>query len=262
MALCYDPGHELMAVTGVTVKPGGGAKHACMPDKLWHLRRLNLFDEMSDQEVEEISSEFRMWTCASGENCLGHAGDRVYLLKVGRVRLYQVTADGHELTTAVVFPGQMFGIGSLLGHSGAEQAEAMEESLICETGAQDFMAVLARHPLVMAKVVLAMARQIFQLEEALESIAYKPVPARLAELLLALLDEGEEAMGGVALPPYTQEELGKRIGATREAVARSLGEWRELGVISTGRGVVVHDQGALRRLAAGGLPRASLAAPG
>ena len=56
------------------------------------------------------------------------------------------------------------------------------------------------------------------------------------------------------LPAYPQEELGKMIGATREAVARSLGEWRELGLVTTGRRVVVRDVDALRRVAAGAVP--------
>jgi CRP-like cAMP-binding protein len=85
-----------------------------MADKLWYLRRLNLFDEMSDQEVEQISHEFHMWRCNARSSCLDEATDRVYLLKAGRIRLYQLTADGRELTTAIVLPGQMFGIGSLL----------------------------------------------------------------------------------------------------------------------------------------------------
>ena len=220
-----------------------------MPDKLWYLRRLNLFDEMSDQEVEEISREFRMWTCDPKQDCLSQASDRVYLLKAGRVRLYQLTADGHELTTAIVLPGQMFGMGSLMGQGRATNAEAVEQSLICEASAQDFMAILAQHPLLMAKVVMAMARQIFHLEETLESIAYKSVPTRLAELLVSLAEAGERTDEGIALPPYPQEELGKMIGATREAVARSLGEWRELGIIATGRRTVVRDLAALRRLA-------------
>jgi CRP/FNR family cyclic AMP-dependent transcriptional regulator len=221
-----------------------------MADKLWYLRRLNLFDEMSDQEVEQISHEFRMWTCDPRQDCLSQATDRVYLLKAGRIRLYQLTADGHELTTAIVLPGQMFGMGSLMGQGRATHAEAVEQSLICEASAQDFMAILAQHPLLMAKVVMAMARQIFHLEETLESIAYKPVPTRLAELVVSLAEEGEETAEGIALPPYPQEELGKMIGATREAVARSLGEWRELGLIATGRRTVVRDLAALRRLAA------------
>ena len=38
--------------------------------------------------------------------------------------------------------------------------------------------------------------------------------------------------------------------ATREAVARSLAEWRDMGIIATGRRTVVLDPAALPRLAA------------
>lgn len=222
-----------------------------MPDKFWYLRRLNLFDEMSDDEVEQISQEFHMWRCDARSSCLDQATDSVYLLKAGRIRLYQLTPDGHELTTAIVLPGQMFGIGSLLGNGHATHAEALEESVICEAAAQEFMAMLAKHPLLMAKVVMTMAKQIFTLEETLESIAYKSVPTRLAELLVSLIGEGEQRTEGIALPPYPQEELGKMIGATREAVARSLAEWREMGLVATGRRIVVLDVDGLRRVAAG-----------
>lgn len=233
-----------------------------MPDKFWYLRRLNLFEEMSDEEVEHISHEFHMWRCDARSACLGQATDRVYLLKAGRIRLYQLTVDGHELTTAIVLPGQMFGIGSLLGNGRASHAEALEESVICEASAPDFLAMLARHPILMAKVVMTMARQIFTLEETLESIAYKSVPIRLAELLLSLTEEGETRPEGIVLPPYPQEELGKMIGATREAVARSLGEWREMGLISTGRRTVVLDIAGLRRLTSGPAVRRHSVHPG
>jgi CRP/FNR family transcriptional regulator len=222
-----------------------------MPDKLWFLRRLNLFDGMTAEEVEAISHEFRMWRCDARQSMLDSATEHVYLLKEGRVRLYQVTADGHELTTAVVLPGQMFGVGALLGSGKATNAEALEESWICEAGAQDFLNMLARHPMLMAKVLMGMARHIFHLEEALESMAYKPVSARLATLLVSLLDQGARTPDGVVLPPYPQEEMGKMIGATRESVARALSEWREAGIIATGRRTVVREVDVLRRLATG-----------
>jgi hypothetical protein len=50
--------------------------------------------------------------------------------------------------------------------------------------------------------------------------------------------------------------MGKMIGATRESVARALAEWREPGIITTGRRTVVRDVEALRRLAAGDEVRA------
>lgn len=256
MTAITDP----LAVTSITAAARGGGYASAMPDKFWYLRRLNLFDEMSDEEVENLSHEFHMWTCDPKSSCLDQATDRVYLLKAGRIRLYQLTPDGHELTTAIVMPGEMFGIGSLLGSGRATHAEAMEESVICEAGAQEFLSMLAGHRLLMAKVIMAMAKQIFALEETLESIAYKPVPTRLAELVISLLHEGEETPQGIALPAYPQEELGKMIGATREAVARSLADWRGLGLVTTGRRIVVSDLDGVRRLAAGGEVRRTTAA--
>lgn len=248
-------------VTSITALLPATAYDWGVPDKFWYLRRLNLFDEMSDEEVEKLSHEFHMWTCDAKSSCLDQATDRVYLLKAGRVRLYQLTADGHELTTAIVMPGEMFGIGSLLGNGRATHAEALEESIICEAAAHEFLSMLAGHRLLMAKVIMAMARQIFTLEETLESIAYKSVSTRLAELVISLLPEGDKTSAGIALPAYPQEELGKMIGATREAVARSLAEWRDLRLVTTGRRVVVTDVDGIRRVAAGLGVRRAAASP-
>ncbi len=246
-----DPIHELMFVIPLMAHHPRGRYAQRVPEKVWYLRRLNLFDEMSDEDVLAISRELQMRTFASGQNCLRDGGERVYLLKSGRVRLYQLTPDGHELTTAVVVPGQLFGIGSLVGQAGSTQAEVLEESLICETGAQEFMMILAHHPVLMARVVMVMARQIFQLEEALESLAYKPVPVRLAELLLSLIPDSESDSGTIELPAYSQETLGQRIGATREAVARTLHDWREMGLVGRGRPLTIADVRALRRVSEG-----------
>ncbi len=176
-------------------------------------------------------------------------GDRVYLLKQGRVRLYHVTPGGQEVTTAVVTPGQLFGLGAFIGADGmATQAEVLEESYLCEAGAQDFLAMLARHPLLMARVLMVMARQIFRLEQTIESLASQSVPQRLAGFLLEAMAEGEMSEDGVLLPMQSQEELAKLVGTTRETVSRRLSLWRTGRLIKMrGRRIVVLDPERLRR---------------
>jgi CRP-like cAMP-binding protein len=177
------------------------------------------------------------------------SGDRVYLLKEGRVRLYHLTADGQDVTTAVIAPGQLFGVGAFFGGDGtATHAEALDESYICEAGAQDFLAMLARHPLLMARVVMVMAKQIFRLEQTIESMASQQVSQRLAGLLLEEMAEGQKGDGGVLLPSHSQEELAKLIGSTRESVSRALSTWRTGKVITMrGRRIVVLRPDRLRR---------------
>jgi CRP/FNR family transcriptional regulator len=217
-----------------------------MADKIALLRRLNLFDEMSEDEVAEVSRQLRMQEVVPGQS-IGGQSDRIYLLKTGRVRLYRVTADGEDVTTATLTPGQLFGLAALeAGSARASLAEALERSVICDAGAPDFVRLLGRHPLLMAKVVLAMARQMFRLEETVESLVVDSVGQRLARLLLGWLGDAEEVAGGQLLPAHTQEEMAKLVTATRETVARTVSGWRAEGILrSEGRRLLVVNPRAL-----------------
>jgi CRP/FNR family transcriptional regulator, cyclic AMP receptor protein len=222
-----------------------------VPDKLWYLRRLNLFDGMREEEVEAVSRKLRMRTCQPGAPFPTRERDRVYLLKSGRMRLYQLTADGHEITTAVLDPGQLFGLSSLMGGNGwATHGEPLVEAVVCEVSAHDFVGMLARHPLLMTKVVMVMARQMFRLEQTIESLASRRISSRLAGYLLSQLDEGQRLDGGVLLAPMTHDELASIIDSSRESVSRTLGRWRQQGIVRTkGRRIVVLAPDRLRRKA-------------
>lgn len=225
-----------------------------MPDKLWYLRRLNLFEGMSVEEVERVSHDLRMRSCSARSSVLDGSGERVYVVKQGRVRLYHLTEHGQEVTTAVLVAGQLFGLGALFGKGGeATFAEALEDTVVCDAAAQDFINMMAHHPILMAKVMMAMARQMIRLESTIESIVSRPVAGRLADLLVTLAEQGERNPGGaILLPAYSHEELGKMIGATRESVSRTLGDWRRAGIIGTQRRrILIQKPAALRAQSAG-----------
>lgn len=220
-----------------------------MPDKLWYLRRLNLFEGMSLEEVERISHDLRMRSCSAKSSVLDGSSERVYVVKQGRVRLYHVTENGQEVPTAILVPGQLFGLGALFGKGGdATFAEALESTVICDAAAQDFINMMARHPILMAKVMMAMARQMLRLESTIESIVSRPVAARLADLLITLAEQAERSSNGaIVVPAYSHEEMGKMIGATRESVSRTLGDWRRAGIITMqGRRILVQKPASLR----------------
>ncbi|MGC8488212.1 MAG: Crp/Fnr family transcriptional regulator [Clostridia bacterium] len=222
-----------------------------MADKLALLRSLNLFEQMTADEVAEISQQLRMREVSAG-SLVGGEPDLVYLLKIGRVRLYRLTESGAEVTTAVLAAGQLFGLAALDGGKSLPTlAEALEPSLICEAGAQDFVGLLGKHPLLMAKVLLAMARQLFRLEQTVETLVLNTVGERLASLLLAWLETADPVTGGHLLPAHTQDEMAQLVAATRESVARTLSLWREQGIIRMqGRRIVVLDSRALTAKAA------------
>ncbi len=223
------------------------------PDKLWYLRRLNLFEGMSAEEVERVSHDLRMRSSAAKSSVLDGSSERVYMVKQGRVRLYHISENGQEVTTAVLVAGQLFGLGALFGKGGdATFAEALEETVVCDAAAHDFINMMAHHPILMAKVMMAMARQMLRLESTIESIVSRPVAARLADLVITLAEPAERSANGALLvPAYSHEELGKMIGATRESVSRTLGDWRRAGIIRMeGRRITIQKPAALRAQAA------------
>src|SRR5260370_20997758 len=69
-----------------------------MTDKLGFMRRLNLFEQMGEAEVEQISRELQMRHCRARQTVFEGSPDRVYLLKAGPVRPPPPPAAGEERT--------------------------------------------------------------------------------------------------------------------------------------------------------------------
>jgi CRP/FNR family transcriptional regulator, cyclic AMP receptor protein len=221
-----------------------------MSDKLGFMRRLNLFEQMGEAEVEQISRELKMRHCSAHQTVFEGSPERVYLLKAGRVRLYHLTPDGEDITTDVLEPGHLFGLSALFGSSSEDlSAQALEDSYVCEAGGQDFLAILARHPLMMAKVMMAMAKQMFRLEKTIESLAREPVDSRLARLFFDLQGSAEKLREGLLLPAMGREDMAKICITTRESVSRTLSSWSKDGIVELrGRRILIRDPGRLRQL--------------
>lgn len=194
------------------------------PGKVAALRRFNVFEGRSDAEIEDVSRSIRKIHCRQPGEMVsdGTVDDRVYLVKQGLVRLSHLSRSGEEVVLDYATPGQVIGMRAVTeGTPGDVVAEAVEESYVCEIGAQDVLGLLGRHPVLMARVLLATARNL-GLEHKVASLATEPVGARLAEHLLSQLDKAEPLAEGYLLPLQSQVEIARVIGAARESVARTL----------------------------------------
>lgn len=215
-------------------------------NKLWFLRRLDLFESFSDAQIEQVAVLMRDRVCTSGEEVtVRPSGDRIYLVKKGRVRVLN-----RDVVVAVLGPGQLFGTSSLFGAATTTQrVVAVDDVLICDAATAKFLQIMAVHPGLAAKVMTLMARQLFELEQRVERVATDTVDQRLAGLLLSLAVRDR---GTLQLRNLSQSDLARMIGASRESVSRAIGRWeREGAVVSGQRSVEVRDETALHRIAHG-----------
>ncbi len=224
--------------------PGAGTLNANIVNKLWFLRRLDLFDGLRDEQIERIATLMRDRTCASGEDVtVQPSGDRIYVIKKGRVRVHS-----GEMAVAVLGPGQIFGTSSLFGAAVTRQrVVATEEVIICDTPIAKFLQIMATHPALAAKVMTLLARQVFELEQRVERTGADPVAQRLADLILRL---GTRDRRGLCVRDLSQADLARMVGASRESVSRALGRWERQGIVrSAQRRVEIADEPALQAIA-------------
>jgi len=210
-------------------------------NKLWFLRHLDLFEGMTEAEMERLGAMLQMRTCRTGQDVVVRpSGDRLYLVKHGRVRV-----TNGAVNVAVLGPGQLFGTSSLFGAAATTQrVVALDDVVVCDAPAGRFLGAMATHPRLAAKVAMLLARQLFDLEQAVERTATEPIEARLADLLLRLADRKTRPsrVRGLA-----QSDMASMIGASRESVSRQLASWERAGLVRSGqRAVELLDEDVLR----------------
>ena len=82
-----------------------------MDNRFWHLKRCDLFESLSDAQIEKLESQsqIRLFDRKSLVYLPDEPGDSILLVVSGRVRIYHVTPDGKEALLAFIDPGELFG---------------------------------------------------------------------------------------------------------------------------------------------------------
>lgn len=223
--------------------------------ELWCVKRIDLFQELTEEELKQIDQITNMQTLKRGQQIFfqGDPGDHVYCLRSGRVKISRLSQEGKELILDIMVPGEIF--GEILGGSEAVQdtmAEAMEDGMLCLIPRKIFEQLLRGHPDMAFRLTKLIGLRLKRIESRIEDLVFKDVQGRLATILLKLArDHGTPDSRGILLRPrITQRELAGLIGASREVVNQTLGGLRRRGLVAfEGRRIIISDQGALARLA-------------
>ncbi len=219
-------------------------------EKLTLLSTVQLFRDLSPNELEKMDSQLTMSTCQTGKIFYmpEDSGEVLFLLKKGRVQLYRIAPNGKKIIVSMLGPGAIFGEMSLVGQGMHNTfAEAAEPCVLCVMGRSDVERLIREKPNVAFRFVEAMGSRLSELEEHLESIAFKSIPVRLAVLLLQL----EKEQGSNALVKgYTHQDLSEMLGTYRETITQTLNEFKTDDWIEIGRKkLFLLNMDALQRLA-------------
>jgi CRP-like cAMP-binding protein len=179
----------------------------------------------------------------------GDAGDALFGVVSGRIRISTGNADGREIFLNIMEPGETFGEIALLdGGTRTATATATEPSELVSIRREPLFELLGREPRAALELLRLCGERLRWTSGLLEDAALLDAPARLAKRLLSLGEQhGEDGAGG-RLVRISQEDLASFLGVSRQAVNEQLQGWKAKGWVALGRGTVtVRDAAALRR---------------
>ena len=109
-----------------------------------------LLDGLEPSAIQDIASHFRLRVCKARQHIFheGDAGDCLYLLKQGQIRIYVLGLDGSE-TSVIMFgrKGEFFGELALIDEKPrSASAIAVRSSELLTLSRTDFLKLIEAYP--------------------------------------------------------------------------------------------------------------------
>jgi CRP/FNR family transcriptional regulator, cyclic AMP receptor protein len=226
-----------------------------LEERIRLLSLVDIFEPLSEEEIQQLNGQLSDVHLEPGEIFYTphDRTERLFVLWKGRVRIYRTT-DGREFPLATVEAGTVFGEMALTAQQlqGA-YAQAMESSELSIMRREDLERLMLEKPEVGLQISHLLSERLRRYETRLEDITLKGVTARLASLLVLLLESEGVVTGDHSLKiptHYTHQHLGTMVGTNREAITRAFGHLQDEGVVELRRRLIyVPNVDTLRRRA-------------
>jgi CRP/FNR family transcriptional regulator, cyclic AMP receptor protein len=219
------------------------------------LRNTLLFRGLDDEAAASLGATLTESKLRRGEVLFseGDAGDRLYIMTEGKVKLGRSSGDGRENLLAILGPGQMFGELSLFDPGPRSATVTAVTDCTLQSLSHDELARwLDGRPEVARGLLTQLAGRLRRANDVVADLVFSDVPGRVAKALLDLSNRfGRVADDGIHVHhDLTQEELAQLVGASRETVNKALADFASRGWLRLeARSVVILDIERLRRRA-------------
>ncbi|GBC76563.1 cAMP-activated global transcriptional regulator CRP [bacterium HR08] len=222
-------------------------------ESFWCLRQVCILDGLSEHELQELSRIAPMRHFKAGQFIyhIGQRADMLYIIGEGEVTISTVTPEGKELILGLFKNGDVF--GELFAPEvacGKTEAKAHTDVWLCALTERDFVSICKRQPEVAINFIRVLMRRVHELQEEVEDLAFATARERFVKLLHRLCAESQQeaAKAPECVVRYSQEELARMLGLTRERVNAVIAELKERGVLRSHYGYLTVDRSRLRSL--------------
>lgn len=196
------------------------------------LRQIKLFSSLTEADLKKIlgyASEIKK-AADSEILCAGDEETPVYFILSGAVRVFRINPEGREQTLIHLSPGDVFNLPTVFLESGRAPASvtALEDTRLLLITRENLHRLVTEIPALNFAILADLSGKLQHLADVVHDISLRNVRSRLARFL--------QAHEKAPAPSYwTQDQIARQIGSTREAVNRAMRELIRDKVIRTER---------------------------
>ena len=205
------------------------------------LKTVPLFSGLSESEIATLGDAAIVRTFPKNTIVVteGERSDSLYVILSGRVKVYVSDEDGRDLVLNLEGAGQYFGELALDEGPRSASVATLEPCKMAVIPNEALKRFLASHPGAALPLIQVLIGHIRRATESLKNLAMLDVYGRVAKLLLELAREVDGRL--MVEERLTQQDIGERVGASREMVSRILKDLTAGGYLGNEGGrIVIH----------------------
>lgn len=216
--------------------------------------RTSTLSVLESAPAKDLRKHLKLYKVRKGKELFreGTYPRSVYIIKRGKVKIFQQDQSGAETIVHIYGAGEMFGYRPLLcNEKYPVSAKTLEDGAIYKLPAKQFLSVLSKSAGLSNLLLCALSHEFSLLVHKVSSFAQKSVRERTALSLLMLNEKYRNpAVKGQTEITLSRYDLAAFAGTTIESIARILRRFREDKIIHTvGRKIIIRDKDALLRIA-------------
>lgn len=178
----------------------------------------------------------------------GDQGETLYAVLSGALEVSVTSPEGRKLSLQIMHKGAVFGEICLFD-PGPRTATitALKATSVLGIRNSDVLKALRDKPRLNIDMIQLAGKRLRWMGAQLNEQVFLPLPARLARKILHLTGNGQTPTDKLVM---SQSDLAEFVGASREAVSKTLSIWKADGVIDLNRGgLILRDRNSLTKIA-------------
>jgi len=166
----------------------------------------------------------------------GDAGDSLFYIQAGGVKLSAVSTAGREAIVAMLGPGDFFGeMAVVTGRPRTATVEVLEDVELLRVPAEKLQEMVSGTGEVAIRLIRRLAERLESANRFIDLLLEDDITARVIRELQETLENAQ----GAAVPDITDKEIALKLGIDKHEVRSALRRLTRVGVLEVSSGFVL-----------------------